>query len=407
MNVMDLSKTEKSMTELQLEQNLKFDFNMTGEDGKELEPLFGPGLTGLRNLGNSCYLASVMQTLFSIPAFHTRYLDAYLPHTTSCSNLLPATCIECQMVKLADGLLSGRYSVPRAVEPPAPGSLAEAAGSDGNEGPIFQAGIKPSMFKTLIGKGHEEFSTMRQQDADEFLKHLVSVLQRDSKRLETESTSGQASTSAAPTNDPTKVFSFGLQQRLQCTECKKVRYTVESQEAGLSLPVPLRVQSKKATENGEAPELTAKEKGKSTSLDSTIPSDSSKVTYESVSLLECLDIFTSPEALDYHCPSCKKSVIATKQVLFTSFPEVLAVQARRFQLVNWVPQKVDVPIEVPLESFTLDKYLGVGKRDDEVELPQDQQEEKQVEFDQAAMAQLTGMGCESSSCLPSRTGGKS
>jgi ubiquitin carboxyl-terminal hydrolase 5/13 len=64
------SKTEKSMTELvrphislsdhslidcvpqQVEQNLRFDFAMTGEDGKELEPVFGPGLTGLRNLGN-------------------------------------------------------------------------------------------------------------------------------------------------------------------------------------------------------------------------------------------------------------------------------------------------------------------------------------------------------------------
>jgi uncharacterized UBP type Zn finger protein len=36
----------------QLEQNLKFEFSLTGEDGKELDPVFGPGLTGLRNLGN-------------------------------------------------------------------------------------------------------------------------------------------------------------------------------------------------------------------------------------------------------------------------------------------------------------------------------------------------------------------
>ena len=51
-NVTQQTKTEKSMTELQVEQNLKFDFAMTGEDGKDLEPLFGPGLTGLANLGN-------------------------------------------------------------------------------------------------------------------------------------------------------------------------------------------------------------------------------------------------------------------------------------------------------------------------------------------------------------------
>ena len=36
----------------QVEQNMKFDFSMTTEDGKELMPLFGPGYTGLKNLGN-------------------------------------------------------------------------------------------------------------------------------------------------------------------------------------------------------------------------------------------------------------------------------------------------------------------------------------------------------------------
>jgi ubiquitin carboxyl-terminal hydrolase 5/13 len=50
--VLGQQKTEKSMTELQLEHNLKFDFSMTGDDGQELEPVFGQGLTGLKNLGN-------------------------------------------------------------------------------------------------------------------------------------------------------------------------------------------------------------------------------------------------------------------------------------------------------------------------------------------------------------------
>jgi ubiquitin carboxyl-terminal hydrolase 5/13 len=75
-SVSNQQKTEKSMTELvctnekqspmtdgnhltkylshtqQLEQNLNFDFSMTTEDGKLLPPLFGPGFTGLKNLGN-------------------------------------------------------------------------------------------------------------------------------------------------------------------------------------------------------------------------------------------------------------------------------------------------------------------------------------------------------------------
>lgn len=420
MNVLDLSKTEKSMTELQLEQNMKFDFSMTGEDGKELEPLFGPGLTGLRNLGNSCYMASTLQALFSFTAFQTRYSDAYRPHTASCGNTLPATCLECQTGKLADGLLSGRYAVPRPADQASVGSvgaMADVPGSthDGKEksgdGPIFQAGIRPSMFKSLIGKGHEEFSTMRQQDADEFLKHVVVSLQKESRRLSAGPESG-----GAPTSDPTTIFSFGLEQRLQCMECKKVRYTVEAQDAGLSLPVPLRkkVKQQLASSSGKGMDLDADAKGKApvegVNAESDLGSKPSstaaaggneKMEYEPVELEECLDIFTAAEELDYYCPSCQKKVIATKRTLFTSFPEVLAIQARRFQLVNWVPQKVDVPILVPLEPFTLDKYLGTGKREDEEELPEGDSgptgsgagsASNVPQFDAGAMSQLTSMG---------------
>lgn len=33
------------------------------------------------------------------------------------------------------------------------------------------------MFKTLIGKGHPEFSTKRQQDAQEFFLHIINILE--------------------------------------------------------------------------------------------------------------------------------------------------------------------------------------------------------------------------------------
>ncbi|KAJ3196804.1 hypothetical protein HK101_007635 [Irineochytrium annulatum] len=52
-NVSSQQKTEISIAELELEQNLKFDFAMVTEDGKDLTPLFGPGYTGLTNMGNT------------------------------------------------------------------------------------------------------------------------------------------------------------------------------------------------------------------------------------------------------------------------------------------------------------------------------------------------------------------
>ena len=38
-------------------------------------------------------------------------------------------------------------------------------------------GIRPEMFKTLVGKGHPEFSTKRQQDVQEYLLHLIGIIE--------------------------------------------------------------------------------------------------------------------------------------------------------------------------------------------------------------------------------------
>ncbi|KAJ2536543.1 ubiquitin C-terminal hydrolase Ubp14, partial [Coemansia sp. RSA 1933] len=59
-SVLAQQKTEKSVAELELEQNLRFDFSMATADGAQMEPVAGPGLTGLVNLGNSCYMASIL-----------------------------------------------------------------------------------------------------------------------------------------------------------------------------------------------------------------------------------------------------------------------------------------------------------------------------------------------------------
>ncbi len=68
------------------------------------------------------------------------------------------------------GLCSDRYSP--AATPEEVQAAAESKDSD------FTRSIEPRMFKALVGKGHPEFSSGRQQDAQEYLDHLLGVLMK-------------------------------------------------------------------------------------------------------------------------------------------------------------------------------------------------------------------------------------
>jgi ubiquitin carboxyl-terminal hydrolase 5/13 len=277
--------------------------------------------------GNSCYLASTLQSLFSFPEFADRY---YLPNEAPPSASHPAEDLETQLRKLADGLRSGRYSKPDS----------DVITSEHTPENPHQKGLAPAMLKHLIGRGHSEFSTMRQQDAFELLLHLLKLISR--------------SQHVAPRKDPVDAFRFVMEQRLQCIGCKKVRYRTDEQE-NISIPVPIRRISKGA--KMDVTDTDGKEK--------------EKEEFEPVTLKECLDIFTADEMVELTCSSCGSKDGFVKKSMFKTFPAVLAVNARRFELVNWVPTKQDVPVIVHDEPFSFDAYKSNGLQGDEELLPDD------------------------------------
>ena len=61
------------MAELEIDLNERVgEWDVIQEAGTKLQPIHGPGYTGMINLGNSCYMNSVMQTLYMIPDFVKR-----------------------------------------------------------------------------------------------------------------------------------------------------------------------------------------------------------------------------------------------------------------------------------------------------------------------------------------------
>ncbi|KAL4785838.1 hypothetical protein BJX76DRAFT_323308 [Aspergillus varians] len=338
-NLTGREKTEKSLMEMQVEQNLKWDFSMTTGDGHELNPVFGAGLTGLSNLGNSCYLSSVVQCLFDLPEFQRRYYHADEGPPLS---EIPAADFETQLRKLADGILSGRYSRPdeKTVASPEPPKV------------LHQKGLAPSMFKHLIGRDHAEFSTMRQQDAFEFLLHVFKHV--------------ALSKHPSGLKNPIESFRFNVEQRLQCLKCRKVRYRLDEQD-NISIPVPAR---------------------RLAQTDDTSPNGS----FEPVTLFDCLDAFTSDETVDLRCTSCDSQEKFSKRSAFRTMPTELVINARRFELINWVPTKLHIPVDVKDGPIDLSRYLSAGPSEDEDILPDDGTSDGGFEVNTDLLDQLLGMG---------------
>ena len=83
------NKTEKSVTEINLEANKSFTLSKVLEAGKVLVPVYGAGNTGMENLGNSCYMNSVVQVLFSFPEFQKYFFPKANEHLKSCGKKAP------------------------------------------------------------------------------------------------------------------------------------------------------------------------------------------------------------------------------------------------------------------------------------------------------------------------------
>lgn len=326
-DVAAMTKTEKSIAELELDQNIAFEFSRISEKGKDLRPLYGPGLTGIENLGNSCYMSSVLQVLFSIPDFQTRYFAN--KDNIFASSHSPATDFEVQMAKLAHGLLSGEYSIPTEKE-------KEAKEEQAKDFVLpTQKGIAPRIFKSLVGANHPEFSTNRQQDALEFLQHLITLVERDERNK----LGGSA--------DPTKALSFAVEEKIVDPQSGCVDYTYRSDNS-LSLPVPVE----RATNLSEA----------------------GKEGYRPrVALEECIKSLAETESVaGFYSSASKSRVTANKSTKLATFPDILTLSIRRFVIGDgWVPKKLDVSIDAPKE-LDISFLRGNGRQSGEAEFPKEE-----------------------------------
>ncbi|TVK90633.1 Ubiquitin carboxyl-terminal hydrolase 13 [Bagarius yarrelli] len=308
------------------------------ESGLKLKAVYGSGYTGIRNLGNSCYLSTTMQVLFSIPEFQRAYVGN-LQRIFDYSPLDPTQDFSTQMAKLGHGLLSGQYS-----KPPIKSELIEQV-------------IKEEYKRNSVGS-----------------------------------------------ENPSDVFRFIVEERVQCCQSQKVRYT-QRVDYLMQLPVPLEA----ATNREEIMAYESKRKDAEQNLRS--PPDPVRAR---IPFTACLQAFTEPENVtDFWSSALQAKSAGVKTSRFASFPDYMVVQLKKFTFgVDWVPKKFDISVEMP-DFMDLNWLRATGLQPSEEELPditppivipEDTRDSsvnnslESPEIDEASVMQLAEMGFPLEAC---------
>jgi len=138
--------------------------------------------------------------LYNVPDFLKVYGENSENLFNKVSPLNSYEDFNCQLAKIVKSLQSGEYS------------------QEGQK----ENGIRPLVFRRLAGRGHVEFSTAKQQDAEEYIRHLFDKIDNNVK--------GEL--------NPVDSFRFNLVSRFVDEQSGCVRY-VTKEEIILALPVPL------------------------------------------------------------------------------------------------------------------------------------------------------------------------
>ncbi|TKS74648.1 Ubiquitin carboxyl-terminal hydrolase 13 [Collichthys lucidus] len=364
------------------------------ESGMKLKAVFGSGYTGIKNLGNSCYISTVLQVLFSIPDFQRMYVGN-LQRIFDYSPLDPSQDFATQMAKLGHGLLSGQYA-----KPPMKSELIEQVMKE--EYKVLnwhqQKGVSPRMLKSLVSQGHPEFSSNRQQDAQEFLLHMINQVERNS----------------AGSENPSDAFRFLVEERIQCCQSRRVRYT-QRVDYCIQLPAPIE-----AATNRE--ELLAYEvKRKEAEDNMRAPPEPVRAR---IPFTACLQAFTEPEnvpdfwssALQAKSAGVKVSDSADQEIHIRGrlgAEETSAVNAQQRASLNSKrhTQYSNLAIDVP-DFLDLSRMRATGLQAGEEELPdlmppivlpEDTRDNSMSsidspEIDETAVMQLAEMGFPLEAC---------
>jgi ubiquitin carboxyl-terminal hydrolase 5/13 len=262
----------------------------------------------------------------------------------------PATDFGVQMSKVVDAQFNERYALPLVED-------KEAKRFD-----TEKFTVAPRMFKSIVGQGHSEFSSGRQQDASEYYMHLLQIMSRFERTL-----LPRLQDSGPPT---ASLFEFQVESRYECQVTGQVRYVSGKQTVSNTLE--LRIPLDRAINKEEVDMLREAKKARIESKEGNTESLTPGADEEKlmVPFEECLNTFFGNEVVDYNNPTVGHPAPATKSNRMHGFPRYLMVKLGRYYVGdNWVQVKIDARVPMP-EELDLSRYRATGPQSHEVLMPE-------------------------------------
>ncbi|KAM6312479.1 ubiquitin carboxyl-terminal hydrolase 2 isoform 1-T1 [Podargus strigoides] len=288
------------------------------DDGHCQVPTQGPtsskavqGLTGLRNLGNTCFMNSILQCLSNTKELRDYCLqNQYLRDLNNNSRM--RTALISEFAKLIQLLWT----------------------SSPNDS------VSPSEFKTQIQRYAPRFVGYNQQDAQEFLRFLLDGLHSEVNRVLVRPRASTDTLDHLPDDEKSRqmwrryqeredsrvgdLFVGQLKSSLTCSECGYCS-TAFDPFWDLSLPIP-------------------------------------KKGYGEVTLMDCLRLFTKEDVLDGDekptCCRCKARTRCTKKFSIQKFPKILVLHLKRFSEARVRTSKLTTFVNFQLKDLDLREFAS-------------------------------------------------